>query len=262
MLAFRLVLHALRQLTDNARTVLLLGWPSLFLAIALEFALFRPWDVSPIGPGTPEGLIALELEGREAMPAGIFLAGQAAAFVAYLLLAVSWHRHILLAEQPQLLRRGRARQAGGYALAFALMGLLVGVAIVPFVIILSAPSAGYQLSMASAVSWYAVKIAATTLSLRLMTALPGFALRSGEPLAAAWRATRGRGGTLAIIATLTVTMGPLASPWTALIMAGALQLGLLGASVLSGMLSLLGMLIALSVLTTLWGHFVEGRALR
>ncbi|MGP9805566.1 hypothetical protein [Paracoccus sp. NSM] len=261
MLAFSILIHALRQIFDNLRGVFILGAPILILTIALRVIEYRTLGLFRLENLDLEGMFAFAPPINSAMPTGLMLAGMAANMVLFLLFAVSWHRSILLAEPPRMLAPGRARQAGGYALGVLGISLL---AVLP-IIALGIPLAMLGLIETSglfpSVGNLVVEVVAMTLALRLGTTLPGVALRRDEPLVESWRATRGHLKTFVLLA-VTAVSGKTAAPFIALIMAGTLTHGVLGLMVISVLLSCLGGLIMLSVLTSLWGHFVEGRALR
>ena len=102
-----------------------------------------------------------------------------------------------------------------------------------------------------------VYVPLAVVSYRLGTSLPAVALDEGGPFMAGWDATRGENGTIAVLALVTV-----------LIVFGSSVIGLY---VLIGITPLfvawnivfnwLAMMVGVSVLTTLYGHFIEKRAL-
>jgi len=172
--------------------------------------------------------------------------------------AVNWHRHVLASEPVGWLPRVRAGRVVSYLLRCALIGIglamVLGVAALPLCV-LPAVQGTLGTVMGGA---FALLVGAIGLSSywRISVALPGAALDGGASLAEVWGATEG-------------------SFWTML----ALVLIVLGFSValgaLSGLLSLIPVLglvadlvgqwviamLGLSLLTTVYGHFIEKRTL-
>lgn len=99
--------------------------------------------------------------------------------------------------------------------------------------------------------------------LRLNTALPAAAIGAAEPIQTAWKATSGQGGTFLL---LVMMMAALQIPMNmiGLLPTGPANTGFL--MIFDLLLLLMGswvyMIISLSILTTLYGHFVENRPLR
>ena len=103
-----------------------------------------------------------------------------------------------------------------------------------------------------------VGVVLTALMLRLLTALPGASVRHPRPFGAAWAATKGRVPTFLLLAVVVVVGQTLLPHAISIVATMSITLAVL----LYVLLSWLAALIMLSLITTLWGHFVEGRALR
>ena len=97
-------------------------------------------------------------------------------------------------------------------------------------------------------------------AIRLATAFPGAALGQIPAIKTAWRATRGHMRSfLALGLVYVVAQGGLAL-LSARMMSPTLPT--VGAVLTFSVVSWVAFMLALSVLTTLWGYFVEGRDLR
>lgn len=89
---------------------------------------------------------------------------------------------------------------------------------------------------------------------RLCSVLPAAAVGNSMRFGEAWEATRGSGATIAVLVLLVVVASLLIQMPTTL-GSGSSVFGI----VYSVIVNWLSMLIAVSVLTTFYGHFVEGR---
>jgi hypothetical protein len=172
-------------------------------------------------------------------------------------IAVNWHRHVLLAEPVGWFPALRWARIGAYLLRGILIALLFAassaVVMLPIGLLTGAHHGPGPLSV---VLGAVALLFLVTVYWRLGTAMPGAALDGGAGIGDAWAATRGE--------------------WPAML---SLALGFLLASILIGLLAALlaivpvigfvvqlavnwfvGML-GLSILTTLYGHYIEKRPL-
>lgn len=256
MLTFRLLRHSLLMLVHDPRATLRIWLPYLILLAATQF-------------------ITAKAQAAEAQ-FGFLAASQwrAATAIAELLTwlvllptAVSWHRRVLLGEPPRLIARGRWRQVLSYALTGLLFSLLSFMMVVPVVFLASALSAlfgdssiGLSSGIARLAFMFPGLMVVAAFAIRLATAFPGAALGQIPAIKTAWRATRGyMRSFLALGLVYVVAQGGLA-----LLSLGIISLtGSAIATMLTlGVVSWAVTMLALSVLTTLWGYFVEGRDLR
>ncbi|TGN42589.1 hypothetical protein E4L95_21095 [Paracoccus liaowanqingii] len=248
MLAFRLVVHALRQLWGNRGATLRLSLlPGLL------------WLAFTAGPMLLARTPQLRVEGGKAVP---LVAAGLLGIILYVVMAVAWHRHILLDEPARLSGDGRRRQVLAYLGRMGMIMLAVVPALIAAVVLLSmlltvAMQSGGQPAWIAAIA-FVISVLLTALLLRLLTVLPGAALRHSRPWGAAWAATKGRALTFLLLGLVMTGAQTLLPNVTGLVATASLTLAVLVHAVLSWV----GALIALSLMTTLWGHFVEGRALR
>lgn len=243
MKAWAIFVHSVRQVFGNLGAALRVS--------LLPFALIVVIGLAAMALG-------MQTSGGMPMMPGAMLLPMLLIVVVYVVLmvtiAVNWHRHILLAEPVGWLPLLRGRQVLAYLgrlILVALVMVAVGVALFALVTLLTG-----QNPAAITVLGVAVLLAMLTLNWRLSAALPGAAVDGGRGFAAALAATRGQWPTLlglsAIYLAAAVALGML--------------VGLVAAIPLIGVLADLaanwvGMMVGLSVLTTLYGHYIEGRPL-
>jgi hypothetical protein len=182
------------------------------------------------------------------------------AVVSGLWIAVGWHRFILKGETANLFPQFRGDRmwayflrSFGYALIIILIGAVWG-AIVGLV--LGAVLAGSMLAMFVGVALI-VYIPVGVIAFRLTAALPASALGAESQFLDGWNATKGKLTDLASLAVISVGI--------------SLAFSLIGTYVFGNITILaviwqvafgwLQMMVGVSVLTTLYGHYIEGRAL-
>lgn len=242
MLAFRLLRHSILQVTGNLGAALTLSVMPLLLA-ALGTGIGVAARQAFMG-GNPPGIAV----------AAVMLAIVAIFALAFVTLAAPWHRFVLLNERPRVLRpigKPELRYVGASIRIFLIM-LLVGI---PVVLLSSALIIALDGNLAAVlVINLLIGFALAVLGLRLGTGLAGAATGAARPLTTGWRATADAFGTLAVLSLLTQVLGLVLN----------LVAGLPGAAgiVAALLVTWFSALLSLSIITTLWGHFVEGRALR
>ncbi|RJL06523.1 hypothetical protein D3P06_03370 [Paracoccus aestuarii] len=244
MLACRLVFHAVRQLLGNRGATLRLSLlPGLL------------WLGFAAGPMLLVGTPQLRVQGGGVVP---LEAAMLLAIALHVAMAVAWHRHILLGEPARLRDAGRGRQMLAYLgrLGMVLLALMPAMA-AAFLLLGVAVRLGSQPAWIVAVA-FAGNVLLNALILRLLTVLPGAALRHSRPWGAAWAATKGRGSTFLLLGLATTAAQTLMPH----VIGSMASTSVTQAVLVHAALSWLGALITLSLITTLWGHFVEERALR
>ncbi|ODT59643.1 hypothetical protein [Paracoccus sp. SCN 68-21] len=242
MLAFRLLRHAILQLIGNMGAALTLSVLPLLLA-ALG-----------IGIGVVARLVLAGGNLSGIAVGAVSLAIVATFVLAFVSLAASWHRHVLLEESPQVFRSIEGSEARYFGAAVRMTLVIVLIVVLPLTLVVavnaSLNGSVYVVMLVSLILGIAVAI----IGLRLGTGLAGAAIGAEKPLTTGWKATESHLGTLLVLAVfsqLLQTIFNLASQIPGLV-------GLV-ATLLAAWL---GALLSLSLITTLWGHFVEGRALR
>lgn len=247
MLAFRLLRHSVLMLLGARLAVARMSLPYLLVILASQFAGFA-------GQGR-----ALQA-GNTAMTLPLVLI----AALLFMALAVSWHRHVLLDDAPRLV----APERGWQMLSYLGTAMLIALAFIPPVMITSVliGMSFAQLSQMGDTLWLPFMLVilfyvlANAMVLRLSVALPGAALRSVRPIRTAWRGTRGHMGSFLLLAALAMVAQAAMSLLPAAVISGT---GSVTAALATGVVvSWAAALLALSMLTTMWGYFVEGRDLR
>jgi hypothetical protein len=181
------------------------------------------------------------------------------ALVAFVWIAVAWHRYVLLDEAPAgqfpAFNGSRLFRYALYSLGIGILAVLVGAvvgaiagvifSIVPVLLFIAA-----LLSMA----------AALVVFYRLAPVLPAVAVERPLTFGAAWDATKGASSAIIVLAIVSaVASFVIDVPAMVLNMGGSIG------STLALLWTLgtdwLRMLVGVSILTTLYGHYVEGRSI-
>ncbi|SHH60703.1 hypothetical protein [Marivita hallyeonensis] len=176
------------------------------------------------------------------------------AIVASLWIAVAWHRFALTGETAV---GWVPRFHGSNILGYLGRSILIGILVVLGVIVASVPIGIISIGMpalAGGMSLILIGLGAY-LFFRLGVMLPAAALGEKLALGAAWDATKGESGTIVTLAMIVVGASILIQlpSWFNENPTSVLNI------VYSLVVNWLATIIGISVLTTLYGHFVEGR---
>lgn len=175
-------------------------------------------------------------------------------------IAVGWHRYVLLNEMPSLVPTLRLDRIWAYfrrGLWIAIMLIPIGIV---FVLLSNLAVRVFQPGPSTfgifAVILMIIQLPVGALLFRLSVALPGAALAAQSSVGEAWRATTGEWGTFFGLAVITSVASLLFWPVESFvagnrILAVIWQIGF-------GWVQLL---IGASILTTLYGHYIEKRPL-
>ena len=251
MKAWTIFTHSLRMIFGNLSQVMKITLVPALIAFAFLVSYMVILGI------TANQFTVLE-SGPGAISAGAFLG----AFLLLLILivvglwpVVAWHRFILLAEYPTgwipTLRFDRILSYAGHAI---LLGLVALVLVLPIGMIMgvtetAAPAAG-TIFMALVV------LALNVIVLRLSPILPAAAIGKPLRMKEAWEATKGANGTiLLLLVILSVFQFVLQFAFGFLMLIPVIGVLVMLVGVL------ISALINVSILTTLYGHFVEGRDL-
>lgn len=174
-------------------------------------------------------------------------------------IAVGWHRYVLRVELPGLVPAWH----GGRMLAYFGVSLLIGLTLLPFAIVFALIGAGFSAVVGpnvdlftAAVGMFLVLLPAFIVSLRLSAILPGVALGQELAFSAGWKATKGETPTFAVL-TVVVIVAALVIQIPARLFGEFSLLGFIwsiGASWVQ-------LMVGVSLLTTLYGHYIEKRPL-
>jgi hypothetical protein len=253
MKAWQIFAHSVRQVFGNMEAALRVSGVFYLVSIALQLVLI----------GTLFSKTEAEMQAM--MANGSYPWGGVAVFVIVAMIgglwtAVGWHRYVLTEEQPGIIPPLHADRMLGYFGKGILISLVMIIPILLVSMIVAMFAGPLMASGHMVISTVFMSVAMLPLIiffLRMSSMLPGAALEANVPLFSGWEATKGETATFAILALIS----------------GAAQLviGLIGSTVL-GNLPILAFawqaltgwvitMVGISVLTTLYGHYIEKRPL-
>lgn len=254
-MAFQIIRHAFRMIFGNFGQALRVSvGPYLLLVIAIiAFGfLFSAQDST----FSPDGQLQPGMNGF----GPLFFLGAVFVFLFALFVfgwvAVSWHRFILLEEFTQKLPAITDRPIWPYVGRSFLYAFLLALAAVPMFFILglvASPLGGLGFVIISffilallAYGWF-----------RIAIALPSVAVGKPISLGQAWVASSGISGTIFGVAFLLMAFNAVAGIVVSMLAGISIILGGLGEIALQWTTLMLGV----SILTTFYGHLIEGRPL-
>lgn len=240
-------MHSVRLVLNDWRTALrITGLLYLIYAIpSLLFGIFNP------APTTPEAAAAAALASA---PIAILLA--ILATVAFVWIAVAWHRYILLDEMPTgQLPAFQGDRMMSYFLRSLLIGLIIfGIAIVMGLATVIAAFLGPLVFVVSFAFFVVMVIA----SYRLSPMLPAAALGQKMTVGEAWASTAGASGSIIILAIVSV-IAAIVINLPALLFSFLGPIGAFLALIWQLGTGWVLTLVGVSIVTTIYGHYVERR---
>jgi hypothetical protein len=254
MLAFEIFMHSIKMVLRNLKQAIqitlipaLIGF-LVIVAFSLLFGISFE-DISTEPNGLPDAA------SPGAVTAFLFCV-VASLFAIMVWITVSWHRFVLLEEYPAgFLPAFRSDRMLAYIGRMVMLALLGAVIMIPAMLVI-----GF-LTQASAVmgilAWLLVVVGLSVAFYRVSPIMPAAAI--GEPLklSDAWRATDGANGTIIGLVVLSVLFQLLLQ----LVSAVVLLVPVVGVLVVIFASMLIVPLINVSILTTIYGVFIEKRAL-
>lgn len=245
MVAWRIFIHSVQMIFNNLPQVVRIVLVPMGIGIA-GIALFAVLGVSMDGTDS-EGATGGQIAGMILL--ALVLIGLA------LWVIVAWHRFILLAEYPQgwvpMLRTDRMLSYIGHSfwIGLVMMGLMLPLFLVVGVVGGLAPLIVTIVSVA-------VIVAGNVVFFRLATMLPAAAIGRSLRLKEAWIATEGSSVTILI---LVLILG--VAQFALQLLLGLLLLVPVIGAVLMVLGTVVSGLVNISILTTLYGYYIEKRAL-
>ena len=259
MLSWRIFRRAVTLVVDDL--------PAALRVTALPYALFAAVSLAFAGSVDMATLARTEA-GAATLPAGAasgLLATALVQLLAFLWISVAWHRHVLLREGGEgWVPPFYGREMLGYLGRSLLIGIVVMAAVVMASVAL--------VPLAPALGFAVATVLAMVLVYRLGLILPAGAIGKPIPVVEAWRTTAGQSGTVVLLAVMTYATSLLlqlpalldAGPETEA-GAGAAEVATGGGGPISLLYGLVVtwalLMLGVSLLSTLYGHFVEGRSL-
>lgn len=248
MKGWQIFLHSLRQVFNNLDGALRVS-AALYVAQALiAVVLFQ----GAVGLGD-EATQTMMLQGN--FPWGSFVVVLVVAVICNLWIAVGWHRYVLTNEKPAFLPTFR----GDRVWAYFLRGLVIAIILIPVLFLVGLVVGAFAAAGANALAAVAAVVIAVPvwiIGLRMSASLPGIALGVETGIGAAWNATKDDWGTFVslavILALLSFGLGLIGS-----LAFQAIGLGFIW-ELAFGWVQLM---VGVSILTTLYGHYIEKRQL-
>ena len=252
--ALAILSHALRMLIFDIYGTLRVLMPALLLVLACAagIALFAP-DMMTVLGAEPDVMLA-----PEPASALIFMVLGMTGLLGYAMMAILWHRHVLLngAERAEVMRPGPGVFFSYIwrAMVVGMVQLLASVPIAVVVTLLAGPAPG---GLMGALTGLLGSLVFIWLALRFSICLPAAAIGAALPLRDSWQATASVSGPLWALALLFSGLNTIFFLLTGILMPGANVVSIVGQTAIY----LIEGLLFISVLTTLYGHLMEGRSL-
>lgn len=256
--ALAIVAHALRMLVYQPATTLRVILPAVLVVLgcAAGIGLLAPETVAQFRASTDDVITP--------DPSGLLLVFcfTLAGLLGYALMAILWHRHVLLNGQD---RAGGLQPSVsvylGYVWRAIVVGLIQLLAGIPVLVAMGVLGAAFVLDNPNGLIATLLGLAASMVfiwvALRLSVVLPAAALGQIMPVRDSWTHTRSASLALWGVALLLSGLNILVYALALLILP---QTGLLSL-IAQVLIYILEGLVFISVLTTLYGHLVEGRSL-
>ncbi|MDO1583902.1 hypothetical protein [Rhizobium oryzicola] len=254
MKAWQIFRHALRQLTGNLKDAVFIS--------AIPFgsaAVFAAFMVGNLFLRTQSKMSRHIDSGQVTPDIGKILLVSLALTVMFLWVAVAWHRFVLRSEQPGLIPRFHGGRMAAYFGKGLLLGLLLAIPAVILMVIVgvivgSLPPATAPYAMLLVVPAY---IVLSAFALRLATILPGTALGVPTSLVTVMTETGGNNLTYLGLAGILWILSVIIGFVTQLLAMVSQVLALVWEIPTQWFLTML----SLSILTTLYGYYIEKREL-
>lgn len=253
-------LHSLRQVLGNLPSAIKISAVPFAIQFLVTFLLTRP-----------DRTMAMMNDPIAMMQGGPSLVAQLVSIVVMIAtsiwMAVAWHRFVLKNETPT----GFVPPINGNRLvAYFLRSLLIGIVLVVLGIVLGFVAGVVILGLAGAggggmgaiffitlLTMLLIYFPLFVVGYRLATALPSTALDEASSFMSGWDATRGETGTFVGLALISVAAMVVSAVLTIFVLAKVTVLFIAWTVVFNW----LAMMVGLSVLTTLYGHYIEKRPL-
>lgn len=259
--ALALISHAIRMLVFETGTTLKVVMPAILLVLGSTLA-----SVVLL----PDAIAALQAHPEDmVLPSGGELGLLAlfglCALMGYVLMAILWHRHVLLSETDHA---DDLRPSASIVLSYVWRAILVGLmqllATIPIVI--GTAAIGAVIGMTAGLGGSAflglvigllASVVFVWIALRLSVVLPAAALGQPMKIFESWRETAPISGPLWGVAALLAAINIGINGLAAMILPEAAVVSAL----ISACVYMIEGLVFVSVLTTLYGHLVERRTL-
>jgi hypothetical protein len=254
MQAWKIITHSVRQVFGNFGPAIRLSAVLYVVQWGIVLGLNAVFGAKLAVAGTGD---AAELTAMKAL-FGPALLSFAVLLLADIWIAVAWHRYVLKGEQsrslvPVFAGRRMLAYLGAMVLLFLVFGMLAAGTVLLASLAARLFGAGVLLNLVPVV----FLILGGGLMLRLSTVLAGFALEPGHRLTEGWQATRGHSLDFFLLALIVGVTINIVQNVTAALLSGVPLVLLVVSFLLQWVITMVGV----SILTTLYGHYIEKRAL-
>lgn len=254
MKGWNIFAHSVGMVTRNLSEALKIALVPVLIGSALLAALLLMTGLSLNGGGAPQ----TTLDGNMGSVIFLFIMVAILMVTIELWIFVSWHRFILLEEYPSgWVPEFRFDRIKAYFGSSLLIGLVIVFSMLPI-----ASVVGFiATSIFSGSSFAVILVPLVTMVLgyvifyRLSSKLPAAAIGTPLTLGEAWAATKGATGTLLVTGLSTAVVQFLLQYVAGLSLAVFQPLGIAFQIFSAVVMSL----VNVSILTTIYGHYVEGR---
>lgn len=251
MFGVNIFVHAVTMVLNNLSTALRISVGPMLLVLVMTLVFGTGPAMTPVGSA-------------QTIQPGAVLGGFLTTIVLIIVsvwVAVAWHRFVLREEVPSgPLPPFNGGAIGAYIWAGIIFGLVLFAVAIPFVIIAGILIAPMAISgrepglVAGFIGFLILYLPVAYIGYRISPILPSAALQARIPLKDAWYATGTSGAAFVALTVVSVLAGFLIN-LPAQILPSFL-------AVLWGFLAQwLTVMVGASVLTTIYGHYVEGRPL-
>ena len=247
MKGWQIFTHSVRLVLSNLDEALRV---SLVLYGVIAASQIATW-LNPPETRQVDG-VAFPVTGAEHAAQNVILA--VLAIIASLWIAVAWHRFVLVGERPKgWLPRWHGTNMLGYLGRSILLGLVVVIAVAIVSVPLGLLAAGLPGLMLLVP--FVIVAFGSVLFFRFGVVLPAAAIGEKVTFRRAWSAMQGESGTIVVLAALVVGASLLLQLPTLLSGDPYSLISLIYGLVVNWFATIIG----ISVLTTLYGHFIERR---
>lgn len=256
MKAWYIFAHSVRQLFGNLKSALAMSVPLLLLVLGVSLYVYRDMLFMDNAAVMEE---ALGTENLLIDAASGTALGLLQMFIS-VWIAVGWHRFVLLNEETGFLPRFRGGRMAAYVGKSLIIGLIIMIPLGAIMLLLLSMFS----SALSPANFFMITVfgllffvPAISLSMRLGIALPAMALGEPTSLRQIWRATEGEVTTFVGLTVIFLILGF----FQEFLQAFIADSWIITAIIWRFACDWFALMLGLSVLTTLYGHYIQRRDL-
>ncbi|MDJ0822163.1 MAG: hypothetical protein QNJ09_10205 [Paracoccaceae bacterium] len=248
MKGWRIFTHSVRLVLNNLEAALRVSAVLYLPQVALQYMIYQNPQLSG-----DMGDVPAEFDPGDVGLFGNFFLLSFLALIASLWIAVAWHRYVLENEAPP---GWVPRWHGSQMLGYLGRSILVGLIIVAAILVMSIPVGFLSLGLPGLTGFFLLGMVglAAYIFFRLGVVLPAIAIGKQMKIGEAWRATKDDDNAVVMLALLVIA--------ASVVMQLPSMIGGQGTFidfVYQVVVGWFATIIGISVLTTLFGHYVEGR---